>query len=211
MGLFKFITSRTFLIQLGIAAVVFLLLVFLTFQWLESYTRHDQRIEVPDLSKLALDRVDKELTERDLRWEVVDSSKFNPDYPAYSVIDQAPRGGDFVKENRMIYLTLNPSGYAKMEIPNLVRNTRRQVESTLRSMGFEIGDITYKPDIAEDAVLELRHKGELVEPGDRLMKTAVIDLVLGDGSLNYGYPNITPENTTEDNNTEEESAVEQLQ
>ncbi|HET8810937.1 MAG TPA: PASTA domain-containing protein [Flavobacteriaceae bacterium] len=197
MGIFKFLTSKTFLIQIGLAILVFLLLVFLTFQWLESYTRHDQRIEVPDLSKLALDVVDEQLTELDLRWEVIDSSKYNPDYPPYSVIDQAPEGGDFVKENRMIYLTLNPSGYPKIEIPNLIRNTRRQAEATLLSMGFKIGDITYKPDIAEDAVLELRHKGEVVKPGDKLKKTAVIDLVLGDGSLNYNSRISTPEPETE--------------
>ena len=197
MSIFKFLTSKTFLIQVGLAILVFLLLVFLAFQWLESYTRHDQRIEVPDLSKLELDMVDEQLTELDLQWEVIDSSKYNPDYPAYAVIDQAPKGGNFVKENRMIYLTLNPSGYPKMEIPNLIRNTRRQVEATLLSMGFEIGDVTYKPDIAEDAVLELRHEGETVEAGDRLKKTAVIDLVLGDGTLNYNSRLSEPETEQE--------------
>ncbi|HSM63287.1 MAG TPA: hypothetical protein VK833_05050, partial [Gillisia sp.] len=49
----------------------------------------------------------------------------------------------------------------------------------------EIGSVTYKPDIAKDAVLELRHKGKLVEAGDELMKTAKIDLILGDGSGRY--------------------------
>ena len=186
MSIVKFITSKTFLIQIGIAMVVFLILVFLAFQWLGGYTNHEQRIEVPDLSKLKLEKVDEQLKELDLRWQVIDSSKYNPNYPAYSVIDQAPLGGDFVKENRMIYLTLNPSDYPKMEIPELITLTRRQVEATLLSMGFEIGDITYKPDMAKDAVLELRHKGEVVHAGDRLKKTAVIDLVLGDGSLNYG-------------------------
>lgn len=192
MGLFKFLTSKTFFVQVGIAIVVFLVLVFLAFQWLENYTRHNQHIEVPDLSKFTLERVDKKLDKMDLRWEVVDSSQFNPDYPAYSVIDQAPAGGDFVKKNRMIYLTLNPSGFAKIEVPDLIHKTRRQAESTLMSMGFKIGDITYKPDMAENSVLELRHKGEIVKPGDKLQKTAVIDLVLGDGSLNYQYQNITP-------------------
>ncbi|HET8839312.1 MAG TPA: PASTA domain-containing protein [Flavobacteriaceae bacterium] len=200
MSMLKFLTSKTFFIQIGIAILVFLLLVFLTFQWLESYTNHEQRIEVPDLSKLELSQVDTKLKELDLRWEVIDSSKYNPDYPPYSVIDQAPRGGDFVKENRMIYLTLNPSNYPKIEIPDLITHTRRQVEATLVSMGFKIGDITYKPDMAKDAVLELRHKGELVEFGDRLKKTAVIDLVLGDGSLNYRsqISNPEPETVIED-------------
>ena len=188
MGIIRFIFSKTFLIQLGIAAVVFLILVFLAFEWLESYTRHDELIKVPNLTEMTLDEVDEKLDELSLRHEVIDSANFNPDFPPYSVIEHAPEAGQNVKENRMIYLTLNPSGYAKIEIPDgLINLTRRQVESTLLSLGFKIGVITYKPDIAEDVVLEMRHNGELVEGGDKLKKTAIIDLVLGDGSLNYNY------------------------
>ena len=200
MGLFRFIFSKTFLIQLVLAVIVLVVLSFLTMQWLDYSTNQDQRIEVPDLAKMNLDNVEDRLEELDLDFEILDSANFNPDFPRYSVIDQVPAPGKFVKEDRKIYLTLNPSGYRKIEVPNnLIRKTRRQVEPTLRSLGFEIGEITYKPDIAEDAVLELRHKGKLVSPGDELMKTSVIDLVLGDGSGRY-------RNTEEDSlDTEDEN------
>ncbi|WP_373056993.1 PASTA domain-containing protein [Zunongwangia sp. H14] len=186
MGLLRFIFSKTFLIQLVLAAIAIVVIVFLALQWLDYSTNQDQRIEVPDLARMSLDNVDERLDELDLRYEILDSANFNPDFPRYSVIEQVPEPGKFVKENRKIYLTLNPSGFRKVTIPNdLIRKTRRQVEPTLRSLGFEIGEITYKPDIAEDAVLEMRHNGELVEPGDKLMKTSKIDLVLGDGSGRY--------------------------
>ncbi len=186
MGLFRFIFSKTFLIQLVLAIVVLVVLSFLTMQWLDYSTNQDQRIEVPDLAKMNLDKVEDRLDELDLDYEILDSANFNPEFPRYSVIDQVPAPGKFVKEDRKIYLTLNPSGYRKIEVPNnLIRKTRRQVEPTLRALGFDIGEITYKPDIAEDAVLELRYKGKLIEPGDKLMKTSKIDLVLGDGSGRY--------------------------
>lgn len=208
MGLFRFIFSKTFFIQLVLAAIALVVLAFLTLQWLEYSTNQEERIEVPDLGKLSLNVVEDRLEELDLRYEILDSANFNPDYPRYSVIDQVPLPGKFVKENRKIYLTLNPSGYRKVSIPqNLIRKTRRQVEPTLRSLGFTIGDVTYKPDIAQDAVLELRHKGKLVEPGDELMKTSVIDLVLGDGSGRYrsedeeaeDFLQIDPETETQEN------------
>lgn len=183
MKLFKFLFSKTFLIQLGLAILAVVIIAFLTLQWLEYTTKQDQRIEVPDLSRMSLNVVEDRLEERNLRYEILDSATFNPDFPRYSVIDQVPEPGKYVKENRKIYLTLNPSGYGTVKIPpNLIRRTRRQVEPTLRSLGFEIGTISYKSDISPDAVLELRHKGRLVEPGDELMKTSVIDLVIGDGS-----------------------------
>ena len=186
MGLFRFIFSKTFVIQIVLAIVVLVVLSFLTMQWLDYSTNQDQRIEVPDLAKMNLDNVEDRLEELELDFEILDSANFNPDFPRYSVIDQVPAPGKLVKEDRKIYLTLNPSGYRKIEVPNnLVRKTRRQVEPTLRSLGFEIGEISYKPDIAEDAVLELRHKGKLIEPGEKLMKTSKIDLVLGDGSGRY--------------------------
>lgn len=186
MSFLKFIFSKTFLIQLVLAALALVLIVFILLQWLEYSTNQDQQITVPNLARLSLDKVDEQLNELDLRREILDSANYNPDYPPYTVIDQVPLPGKFVKENRKIYLTLNPSGYRKVEIPdNLIRRTRRQVEPTLRSLGFEIGTITYKPDVAKDAVLELRHKGEKVEPGMKLMKTSKIDLVLGDGSGRY--------------------------
>lgn len=208
MGLLRFIFSKTFFIQLVLAAIALVVLAFFTLQWLEFSTNQDERIEVPDLGKLSLDVVEDRLDELDLRYEILDSANFNPDYPRYSVIDQVPFPGKFVKENRKIYLTLNPSGYRKVTIPqNLIRKTRRQVEPTLRSLGFKIGDVTYKPDIAKDAVLEMRHKGKLVEPGDELMKTSVIDLVLGDGSGRYrseeeeaeDFLEMDPETETEEN------------
>lgn len=186
MSIFRFIFSKTFLIQLAIAAVVFVILVFVAFQWLDSYTHHDELIDVPDLTRLELDEVEEKLDALNLRYEVIDSANFNPDFEPYAVIEHAPEAGQQVKENRMIYLTLNPSGYAKLEIPdNLIRLTRRQVESTLLSMGFKIGEITYKPDMAKDVVLEMRHQGKILLGGGKLKKTATIDLVLGDGSLNY--------------------------
>ena len=183
MSFFRFLFSKAFLIQLVLAVVATVLIIFLLLQWLDFSTNQDQKIAVPDLARLTLDQVDAQLEELDLRREVLDSANYDPAYPPYSVLEQAPMAGKFVKENRKIYITLNPSGYNKVEIPEgLIRKTRRQVEPTLRSLGFEIGTISYQPDFAKDVVLELRHQGRKVEPGTSLMKTSRIDMVLGDGS-----------------------------
>ncbi|MCF4102452.1 PASTA domain-containing protein [Gillisia sp. M10.2A] len=204
MSLLKFIFSKTFVIQLVLAAIALVVIAFLAMQWLEFTTNQDERIEVPNLASLSLDDVEDKLSEMDLRYEILDSANFNPDYPRYAVIDQVPLPGKYVKENRKIYLTLNPSGYRKVVVPDLIRRTRRQAEPTLRSLGFVIGTISYKPDIAKDAVLELRHKGKLIEPGDELMKTSVIDLVLGDDS-GQSFGNEMDEDTLEINEPETET------
>lgn len=182
MSFFKYIFSKAFLKQLLIAMLGLIVLSFLVLWWLRSTTNHGQKIEVPDLSKLTLSAVEGVLDENELRYEILDSANYNPEYPKYSVIEQIPRPGKYVKEDRKIYLTLNPSGYRKVKVPNVVGKTKRQAEPTLLAMGFEIGKVTTKPHMS-DQVLEIRHAGTKIEADTELEITSVIDLIVGDESL----------------------------
>ncbi|GER59654.1 PASTA domain-containing protein [Patiriisocius marinus] len=183
MSFIKFLLSKAFVKQLLYAVLVLVILTFLLLWWLKFTTNHSQQIEVPDLSKMTLDKVEEILDEADLRYEIMDSANYNPDYPRYSVIEQVPKAGKAVKENRKIYLALNPSGYTKIAVPKVVGRTLRQAEPTLLAVGFKIGKISKRPHIS-DQVLELRHNGKRVKPGDQIQKTSVIDIIAGDGSLN---------------------------
>ena len=183
MTFFQFVFSKAFLKQLLLAIVALVILVFLILWWLRITTNHNEKIEVPNLAKMSLDKVEEKLDEMDLRYEILDSANYNADYPKYSVIEQIPKPGKFVKEDRKLYLTLNPSGYRKIEVPDVLGRTRRQAEPTLLAMGFVIGKISYRPHIS-DNVLEMRYKGEKLDPGTPLQKTSIIDLIVGDESLN---------------------------
>ena len=183
MTFFKYLFNKAFLKQLLVAILGLIILMFLVLWWLRSTTNHNQKIEVPELAKLSLDKVEDRLDELDLRYEILDSANYNPEYPKYSVIEQIPKAGKFVKENRKIYLTLNPSGYRKIAVPAVVGKTGRQAEPTLLAMGFKIGKVSTRPHIS-DHVLEMRYNGEKLVPGTEIPKTSVIDLIVGDGSLN---------------------------
>ena len=183
MTFFQFLFTKAFVKQLLLAVVVLIALIFLTLWWLKFTTNHNETTEVPNLAKMSLNKVEEKLDEMSLRYEILDSANYNPDFPRYSVIEQIPKPGKFVKENRKLYLTLNPSGYRKIEVPNILGRTRRQAEPTLLAMGFEIGKISYRPHIS-DNVLEMRFNGEKLEPGTKIQKTSVIDLIVGDQSLN---------------------------
>lgn len=183
MTFFRYLFTKAFLKQLLFAILALIVLTFLALWWLRSTTNHNQKIEVPSLSKLSLDKVEEQLDELDLRYEILDSANYNPEYPRYSVIEQIPKAGKFVKEDRKIYLTLNPSGYRKIAVPDVLGKTGRQAEPTLLAMGFSIGEVSTRPHIS-DQVLEMRYKGEKLAPGTEIPKTSTIDLILGDGSLN---------------------------
>ena len=89
--------------------------------------------------------------------------------------------GSEVKKNRKIYITVNPSGYRQITVPNLIQITKRNAESIINSIGFELGEIMYKDNIGKDMVLEITHKGKTISPGVLLPKKSKIDLVLGNG------------------------------
>jgi hypothetical protein len=52
-------------------------------------------------------------------------------------------------------------------------------------LGLEEGTITYVPNLGKDMVLEMRYKGRNIKPGDKVLKSSKIDLVLGDGKMSY--------------------------
>ena len=182
MSFLQFIKSKTFLKQIIIAIIAVLVLVFLMLQWLKSTTNHGEFVSVPDLTGKTLETVKIELDDNDLVMEIQDSANFNPKYPKYSVIEQYPLAGSQVKENRKIYLILNPSGYRKVTVPNIIRRTFRQAKPTLEALGFEVGEKTYVDDIGKDQVISMSHKGKKIKAGDLLPLTSKIDLVLGNGN-----------------------------
>ena len=181
MNLLQYLKSKEFLRTIILVIAISLILLFGLFKWLHQHTKHDQKIEVPNLEMLSLAETEKILEENNLNYVVIDSASFNPKFPAKSVIEQNPVPGDFVKENRKIYLTLNPSNYRMVAIPNVLDQTKRQVVIQLKSLGFRIGKERYIKDLGRDVVRKLEMKSKEVKPGERLPKNTVIDLVLGDG------------------------------
>lgn len=181
MSLIKFLKSRLFLKQLIIAALAVIVLSFVILQWLKITTNHGSFVEVPDLKGKSIETAQIELDDIDLVVEIQDSANYNPKYPKYSVIEQYPLAGTQVKEDRKIYVTINPSGYRKVTVPDIVGRTYRQAKPTLEALGFEVGKITYKDDIGKDEVLAVSFKGEPLKSDTKLPVTSKIDLVLGNG------------------------------
>ncbi|ULC58919.1 PASTA domain-containing protein [Flaviramulus sp. BrNp1-15] len=183
MSIVKFLTSKTLLKQILLAVAALVVLCLIALQGIKISTNHGEFETVPDLKGKSISVAEIELEENNLVMQIQDSANYNPDYPKFSVIEQEPLAGAKVKENRKIYITLNPSGYRKIRVPDgLIDKTFRQVKPTLEALGFKVGKITYVDNLGKDMVLKLTHKGKTIKSGDKLPKTSVIDLVLGNGN-----------------------------
>lgn len=180
---FQFLKSKTFLIQLGLALLVTIILVFLTLQWLKSETNHGEFVEVPDFSKMSVQEMRKAAENAGLRYEVLDSTNYNPDFPRFSILEQSPVAGSKVKDNRKIYFTVNPSGFKKVTVPDIIQVTKRNATSRLRAVGLEVQRVTYIEELGKDMVYRMKYKGKYIKPGDKLPKTSKIELVCGNGKI----------------------------
>jgi beta-lactam-binding protein with PASTA domain len=180
MNFFRFLISKSFFIQIGIAVISLSLFIIIIKWWLGFTTNHEQKIQVPNLNKMSLTNVETTLKELNLDFLVIDSASYNPKYPKQSVIEQTPESGSFVKEKRKIYLTLNPSKYRDITIPDLNGQSKRQAITQLQSIGFKIGKFLYIRDY-KDVIRGLKSNGKKLKSGSKLEKNAVIDLIMGDG------------------------------
>lgn len=185
MSFRKYLTSKVFFRQVLVAVGIVAVLAFVFFNMLSYFTNHGEEITVPNLSKLTVEQTEEKLESLDLDYVLLDTLDFNKEFPKYGVVVQDPKPGSKVKANRKVYIKINSDGYAYVTLPDLIEKTYRQAEPTLKSIGLEIGTITYKPYLGKDMVLEMKHNGAPVKPGAKIMKTSKIDLVLGDGKIAF--------------------------
>ncbi|MGH1386235.1 PASTA domain-containing protein [Kordia sp.] len=177
----RFPIFKVFSIQIGIAIGIAIVLVFLITTWLSFSTNHGEFKTVPNLAKLSFEDAKIKLENTDLSYTIQDTVNYNPDFPAFSIIEQHPVAGKKVKEGRKIYLKINPSKYREVTVPHVIQITRRTAESTLKAVGFGVEKVTYKDNIGKDMVLGMQYKGKPLKPNERLPKMSKIELILGNG------------------------------
>ena len=181
----EFIKTKTFFLQVFYALCILLAIVLGFMYWLDFTTNHGEEITVPNLAKLSTEQAEEKLDELDLEYVVLDTVDFKKDFPKFSVVEQDPIAGSKVKKDRKIYLKVNSPGYTSVKMPDLIEKTLRQAEPTLKAVGLEIGTLSYVPYLGKDMVLKMKMNGKELKPGDKVMKSSKIDLVLGDGKVGF--------------------------
>jgi beta-lactam-binding protein with PASTA domain len=172
--------------NLGIALFVLMVISICYFYiYLPNTTNHGDSITVPDLAGMKFEELEPFLTKYELRFEVEDSV-YHEEYPPLTVLRQFPKAGAAVKQNRIIYVSINPVMPPMVPMPDLANpaNTTSRIgaEAILKSNGLKRGRIIQRPHIDLNLVLEMRFQGRKIEAGTKIPKGSVIDLVVGDGN-----------------------------
>lgn len=161
-------------------AILFGLAILYFYLYLPSVTNHNETITVPNIEGMSYDRLEEFLGERNLRWEVSDSS-YSDEYPPLTVLKQFPKAGSKVKVDRKIFVSLNRVNPPTVPIPNLVDRSITNAEAVLRSNELKRGKIELTSGPFLNVVQAMKYQGRELKEGDRVPKGSVIDLVVMDG------------------------------
>jgi eukaryotic-like serine/threonine-protein kinase len=177
---FKFLTHRPLWVNILVVLVLSALVVLVFFGSLDWMTKHGKTETVPYVVGKNVDAARKMLEDKGFEVEIQDSIYIDT-VPKLAVIKQSPEGDAVVKQNRTIYLTINRAQPPMVEMPNLVGFSIRNAEMYLENLGLHLGDTTFRPDIAKNAVLEQLYNGKPITAGTKIFMGSSISFVLGDG------------------------------
>jgi len=176
----SFFKDKRFYIHLAIMGFLTIGIIWGTMKAIEKFTRHGQAISVPDFTGLYFNELDENADFVRFNFTIIDSV-YDSSQEKGTIITQDPLPESLIKEGRMIYLTVVAMNPRMVEMPELKDLSLRSATSLLQTYDLRIGKLSYVPDIARNAVLEQKYRGEAIEPGSQVIAGSSIDLVLGLG------------------------------
>ena len=158
--------KNPFVINLLLVIVVSCGVVYGVLAWLDSYTRHNQAVVVPDVKGMKLEDAAEFFGNNKLRYNV----------------------GSKVKEGRIVFVTINALTSQMAVIPEVEDLSFRQAYALLRARGFSSVEIEYVPGDYKDLAMGVELNGRTLLKGEHVPLTA--HLVL---KVSSGDPNMLPD------------------
>ncbi|MBP3518683.1 MAG: PASTA domain-containing protein [Parabacteroides sp.] len=185
--------KNPYVLNLLLAVVVTCALIFGTLRWLDTYTRHNEAVVVPDVKGLGLDEAAEFFKNSNLRYNVIDSV-FSKDVRPGAIVELVPMAGSKVKEGRIVFVTVNALTSQMAMIPEVEDLSFRQAYAILRARGFEKIEIEYVPGDFKDLVLAVELRGRALRKGEQVPLSAPLVLKVSSGDADVpadslGLPN----------------------
>jgi beta-lactam-binding protein with PASTA domain len=161
--------------------------IWALFSWMNSFTRHDEFVNVPDfVGKKSVSL--EEFSGDSVRYTIVDSL-WDPNQPKGVVHAQDPAPGTQVKQGRMIYLYTTAVVPPTIAMPKLEDLSQRQAQYICEGYGLKA---VFKEvdDPHRGAVVEQLYNGKRIEPGTPIEKGQTIVLKIGKGDESTADVNV---------------------
>jgi len=179
----EILKNKKLYINIGILLSISVLILIAIVYSLSSFTRHGETITVPDFTGYYYQELEGQPEFSKFKFAIIDSI-YDAGKEKGSIVSQDPSADSKVKEGRHIYLTVVAMNPETIAMPNLVDLSLRNASSIIETYGLKINKLSYVPDIAKNAVVEQKYRGENIEEGTPIIKGSGIELVLGLGTEN---------------------------
>lgn len=179
-------------VNLLLAIILTIAIIIGTLQWLDHYTLHNEAVVVPDVKGLTLDEADEFFKNSKLRYNVVDSV-FSKDVAPGAIVELVPVAGSKVKENRIVFVTINAQTSQMGKIPEIQDLSFRQAYALLRSIGFSSVEIEYVAGEYKDLAVAVELNQRPLSKGEYVPLNAPLTL-----KISSGDPNMRPDSLSLD-------------
>jgi eukaryotic-like serine/threonine-protein kinase len=177
---FKFITHRPFWLNLLLALLIAVLLVFSILKGLGMITKHGQYLTVPEIRGKNTVEAIRLLESKGFDVRIQDSI-YTDTLKNGIVIKQLPDGNSVVKVNRTVFLTVNRVIPPMITMPKLKDLSLSFALDVLERNHLKLEDTIYKPDFMKGAVIAQQYNGQDIEAGAKVQWGSKILLVIGGG------------------------------
>lgn len=141
-------------LSIALMVIIVIALVSSINTWMASYTRHDEYVNVPDLTNITDQDAVQYLEHIGLKGMVIDS--VYADAMPGSVIDQLPIAGLPVRYGRIVYLTVQARSVRMVTLTDDMHEwSSRQAKSRLEEIGFIVDSMRYVPYQFDDLVTNI--------------------------------------------------------
>lgn len=179
-------------VNLLLAIILTIAIIIGTLQWLDHYTLHNEAVVVPDVKGLTLDEADEFFKNSKLRYNVVDSV-FSKDVAPGAIVELVPVAGSKVKEDRIVFVTINAQTSQMGKIPEIQDLSFRQAYALLRSIGFSSVEIEYVAGEYKDLAVAVELNQRPLSKGEYVPLNAPLTL-----KISSGDPNMQPDSLSLD-------------
>ena len=188
--------KNPYVFNLLLAVVVACALVWGTLEWLDSYTRHNEAVVVPDVKGLKVEEAEEFFRTNNLRYNVIDSV-FSKEVKPGAIVELVPSAGSKVKEGRIVFITVNAVTSQMATIPEVEDLSFRQAYALLRARGFQNVEVEYVPGDYKDLAVGVLLHGRSLQKGEHIPLNAPLTLRVssGEGEIlidSLGLPDDAP-------------------
>lgn len=160
-----FVSSGIFLKNCaGIIGFIFVFVWMTTF-WLKCYTDHGESLSVPDFVGMTLEEAERKVKSRGFTLVASDSTD-KPGAVPFTIIEQNPKSGARVKEDRTIYLTITKAVMSNVPLPDIAGGNddfeQYQKKLQLQEIKAEILGRKYDPILEPNTIVDVIYEGDTI-------------------------------------------------